>query len=117
MNTYIISIILILCATFIAACSQILLKRKAVQVHKNIFSEYLNFHVLSAYGLFGFSTIASMYALRNIPLTLLVILESSGYIFILALSGILLKEKLTIRQLVGVGLIIIGIFIFGTSSN
>ena len=105
------SIISIL-GVMIAAFSQTLLKKEAVQVHKSKLAEYINVRVIAAYILFLVSSMASMLALRYIPLSLSSILASSSYIFVTVLSYALLKERLTKRQILGMIFIISGIIIF-----
>ena len=106
------SVALMLAAVFTAACSQLLLKKAAGAVYKNRLAEYLNPRVITAYGLFTLSALGSFYALRFIPLSLMPVLESSGYVFMAALSYIFLRERLNKRQLGGMALIIAGIVLF-----
>jgi len=112
MNGVLIYACAMVTAVFIAACSQILLKKAATKEYKNLLSEYLNLRVISAYMLFGISAATSMYALRHISLTLAVILESTGYVFVAGLSWVFLREKLSLRRIFGILLILIGIIIF-----
>ena len=108
-----IFVLVMLVAVFVAACSQILLKRSANKKHANLIAEYMNLLVIGAYALFGVSTIAYMYVLRYIPMSFTVILESAGYVFVAILGWLFLGEKLNKRQLLGMGLIVLGIIIFG----
>lgn len=75
-------------------------------------AEYLNPYVISAYGLFFLSTILTMLSLRFVPLSLQPILESTSYIYITAMGYFLLKEKIGKRKLAGIGIIILGIFVY-----
>jgi len=99
-------------AVFVSSCSQILLKRAADKTYSSRIAEYLNWRVIFAYGLFGFSALVNMYVLRHIPISLAPVLESTGYIFVAVLGFRFLKEKLSIKQLFGMALIIVGIIIF-----
>ncbi|MCL2014844.1 MAG: DMT family transporter [Defluviitaleaceae bacterium] len=99
-------------ASFIATCSQMLLKHAAKKTHKNFIAEYLNRWVIGAYSLFGLATLLSMYVLRHIPLSLAPILESTAYIFVAVLGWVILKERLNKRQILGMVLIVAGIFVF-----
>ena len=110
-NVTIFSLVII-AGVFIAACSQILLKKAALKKYDSVLAEYLNWRVILAYGLFGCSAIMTMLSLRFVPLSLVPVLESAGYIFVAILSLIFLKEKLQKLQLLGIGLILLGIFIF-----
>lgn len=53
-----------------------------------------------------------MYALKVVPLSMSPILEASGYIFVAILSFAFFKEKLTKKQLIGMGMIIGGIVVY-----
>lgn len=97
---------------FVASCSQILLKTSANRQHKNRSSEYLNVRVIAAYTMFAVATVAGMFVIRYIPLSLVSVLESSSYIFVLVLSRFILKERITGRQLAGMLLILTGVLIF-----
>ena len=98
-------------STFIAAVSQILLKKSADIQYENIIKEYLNFKVILAYSLFFLSSIITFIAYRYVPLSRGVILETSGYIFVFILGFLCLKEKFSKRKLLGVVLIMMGIII------
>ena len=112
MNSIIAFSLILVCAVFISACSQILLKKEAYKEHKSLLSEYLNYRVICAYALFGVSLIVSLYVLRHIPLSLVPVIESVGYVFVTVLGWVFLKEQIRKRQLLGMGLIIVGVIIF-----
>lgn len=95
-----------------SSCSQILLKKSANIQYKSIIREYLNLRVISAYIMFFSATIFSTIAFKVIPLSLGPVLESTGYVYVSILSYIFLKEKLSIRKLLGIGTIVLGIIIF-----
>jgi len=97
---------------FVSSVSQTLLKKAASRSYGSRIQEYLNPLVISAYVLFMLSLLVNVYILKFIPLSLSPILESSGYVFVAGLSYFFLKERLSKRQLIGMGLIIIGIIIF-----
>jgi len=112
MNEILPYILIFIGAVFVAACSQILLKQAANKIHKNKISEYLNWRVIVAYGLFGTTTFTAMYLLRFIPLVLAPILESVVFIFVAFLGWVFLSEKLSKKQFCGMLLIIVGIVLF-----
>lgn len=93
----------------VSSISQILLKKSARVDYENAIKEYLNFKVIFAYGLFFLSTLLTMLALKGIPLSFGALLESLGYIYVMILSRIFLSEKITLRKIIGITLIIIGI--------
>ncbi len=98
--------------SLIAAISQIMLKKSAEKKYHSKLREYLNPLVMIAYGLFFGTTFISMYALKVVPLSMAPVLEASGYIFVAVLSYFFLKEKMTKKQLIGMGFILIGIVIY-----
>ena len=96
----------------ISSVSQIILKASANKTYSSKLKEYLNPLVMGAYAVFFGATFITMYALKEVPLSLSPILESSGYIFVTVLGWIFLKEKLSKRKLIGMGVIILGIAVF-----
>ena len=112
MNEAIVYPAIMVIMVFISSCTQILLKKSAETQYKNKLSEYLNKKVVGAYAIFGVVVAVNMYLLRFIPLSLAVVLDSFGYVFVPILSVAFLREKLNSRQILGIVLIIVGIVIF-----
>ena len=104
--------LVMVCFVFLASFSQILLKKSANSNHKNIVSEYFNPRVLIAYSLFMVSAVVNLYLLRFLPISLAATLESLGYVFVAVLSFFVLKERLNLTQVIGIGLILVGVCIF-----
>lgn len=105
-------ILLLVASVFISSVSQILLKKGAMKEHKTILEEYLNLFVISGYGLLVISTILTVMAFtgmeyKNGPVT-----ESLGYLFVMLLSSLFLKEKITKKKLLGNMIIITGVLVF-----
>lgn len=98
-----------LCSIMVASISQIILKKSAGKIYHNVLMEYLNPKVILAYGMFFISTLLTMYAYKEIPLSFGTLLEASGYIFVPILSYFFLKEKITKMKLIGAIFIIVGI--------
>ena len=107
-----ISVCILLLSVFISSVSQIILKKAANKTYDSPLKEYLNPMVIGAYGLFFCSVILTMLALRNLPLSMSPILESTGYIFVSVMGYFFLKERFSKRKLMGFALIFAGIFIF-----
>ncbi|MDD5960545.1 MAG: EamA family transporter [Methanobrevibacter wolinii] len=104
-------VFLFLFSVFIASCSQILLKKSAMQEHESFIREYLNSYVIIAYLMFFAGTLITIISYKTIPLSFGLILESAGYIFVAILSYVFLKEMLNKKQILGLVLILIGIVI------
>ena len=105
-------VLIFLLSVFIASFSQILLKKSANKEYINRWKEYFNRYVTIAYFIFFISTIITIIAYKGIELKYGPIIESVGYIFILIMSKIFLGEKITKNKLLGIFLIILGIFVF-----
>lgn len=101
-----------LLSVFISSISQVMLKLAAKKEYETKLQEYLNPFVISAYILFFGTTLLTMLALRVITLSTGVVLESTGYIFVTALSLFVLQEKLSRKKLVGIAIILTGILVY-----
>ena len=101
-----------LISVFIASCSQILLKISANKTYQKRIYEWLNPIVISAYSIFFLSMLLTNYALREVEYKYSASIESLGYLFILVLSTIILKERITKKKVMGNLIIIIGIMIY-----
>lgn len=105
-------IILFLVCVLIAAVSQVLLKKESMKPHDNIIKEYLNPLVVIAYFLFFSTTVLELIAYKKIPLSLGPVLETSSYFYITIFGMIIFKEKLNLKKVLALLLIITGILIF-----
>lgn len=109
MNSY---IALLIGSVFIATCSQIFLKTSSSIEYKSWIREYLNWRVILGYGMMVVSTILTILAFKGLDYKNGPIIESLGYIFIMILSRLFLKEKITKNKIIGNSLILFGILIF-----
>ena len=105
-------VFIFLFSVLLSSISQIILKKSAGKVYPNVIREYLNVRVICAYSLFFVSTLLTMLSYTRVPLSLGALLEAVGYIYILVLSLIFLREKITLRAVIGSFLIICGIIIY-----
>lgn len=103
---------IMLCSSFLAALSQILLKKSATKKYKNLIFEYLNLLVISGYAILLTTMLINIYAYTGIDYKLGPVLTSTNYIFVLILSKLMLNEKITIRKFIGIASIVIGILLF-----
>lgn len=109
MNSY---VFLLIASVLIASCSQIILKKSASKEYSSIIREYLNIRVIVGYGMMFISTILTIFAFKGLDYKNGPIIESLGYIFIMFLSRIFLKEKITKKKIIGNSLILLGILVF-----
>ena len=106
------SVWILVLSVFIASCSQIILKSSAGREHENMLKEYLNVRVVTGYGMMVLSTILTIIAFRGLEYKYGPVIESLGYVFVMVLGNLFLKEKITKKKLAGNALILLGIFIF-----
>ena len=104
--------IIFLTGVLVSAVSQVILKTSANKTHSSIIKEYLNLRVILAYTLFFGASLLAVTAYRHIPLSLGVVLESTGYIYIPFLSFFFLKERITKKKALGMVVIIVGILVY-----
>ncbi len=105
-------IILYLMAVMIASFSQIILKTSANKKYTRRLYEILNLYVLVAYSLFVLSMMMATLALKGMSYKYGAVMEGIGYLCVLVLSVVLLKEKVTKYRLLGNLIIVVGIIIF-----
>lgn len=105
-------VLLMVFSVAVASVSQVMLKTSSNRVHQSFLKEYCNVLVISGYGLLALSTVLTLLAFRGLEFKNAPVLESMGYVFILILSRLFLKEKITGRKLLGNLIILAGILIF-----
>lgn len=99
-------------SVMVASISQILLKKSALRPHVSWLREYMNVQVISAYLLLLMSTILTILAYRGITYKNGIMIDATGYIFIMVLSFLFFKEKITRKKLIGNVLIVIGLIVY-----
>ena len=65
-----------------------------------------------AYLLFFGATVINIFALKYVPLSLVPVIESTGYVFVSFFSYAILKERIRKRKVIGMAIIILGVLIF-----
>lgn len=105
-------LLLFLFSVFLAAVSQVLLKKAAMRKHDSIISEYLDWRVLCGYSLFFVCSLLTMIAYRGIPLSLGPVLESTSYLYVTIFGVVFFHEKLNKRKLFALALIMFGILLY-----
>ncbi len=105
-------IIVWIISVLISSIAQVMLKVEANKEHESRLKEYLNPMVIIAYGIFFLSTFLTMYALKYVPLTYSPIIEPLSYIFVPVIGVLVLKEKISKRRVLGIGIMLVGIVIF-----
>lgn len=107
-----IAVFLLFVAVFISSISQIILKKSANKDYNSFIRSYLNLRVICAYGIIFAAVLIDLFAFKYVPVSVVPVIESSSYFFIIILSRIFLHEKLTLKQIIGVSIIMIGVFLY-----
>lgn len=102
----------LLLGVFISAISQVMLKKAAMKKHDSVIKEYLNPLVIFAYVLFVGITFLSILAYKGIPLSMGPILEATSYIYVTIFGVAIFKEKMNLKKVVALGMIIVGIVVY-----
>ena len=74
--------------------------------------EYFNKNVIIAYITFILATFLSIYAYKGIPLSMGAVLESTSYLYITIFGSYFFKEQITMRKIIAIVLIVVGIVIY-----
>lgn len=109
MNPY---VLLLIASNIIASSSQILLKKSAGKKYSSFIREYLNIFVIAGYGMMMLSLYMTMCSYAGLDYTNVPLLESMGYIFVMILSRIFFKEKITKNKVIGMLFILGGILVY-----
>lgn len=105
----------LLCMLFsvsIASVSQILLKKSTFQKYDSVIREYLNPWVIGGYGMLFLSMTISIYAYSGVDFKNGPVIEALGNVFVPVLSWLVFRERLSIRKIVGILCIMLGIVVF-----
>ncbi|MFV0528656.1 MAG: EamA family transporter [Lachnospiraceae bacterium] len=105
-------LLLMFAGTFFSAFSQLLLKKSADREYKSWIYSYLNWRVITAYGIFFTVLLLNTWAYTRVEFKYGPVVDTCTYVFVMLLSFFMLKEKFTKRKLLGNLLIIVGIFIY-----
>lgn len=103
---------LMIVAVFCSSTSQIILKKAASKTYDSLIKEYMNFPVIFSYAIFFLATLMTVFALRYVPLSMAPIIDSIGYIFVIILGRLFLKEHITRKQYIGSAIIVLGVLVF-----
>lgn len=109
MNWYLMILIL---SVVIASFAQILLKKGAQKHYSSPIREYLNIYVISGYGMMFLSMFITIIAYSGLEFTNVPVIESLGYVMVMLLGYLFFQEKITKRKLLGMAVIMCGIFVY-----
>ena len=99
----------------LSSLSQVLLKKSSGETRKRLIFEYLNVKVCVAYSVIFVCAILTVYALKGMDYKYVTAIESLSYILIMLFSRLFLKEKITLRKMIGNCVIVLGVLIFSVN--
>lgn len=109
--------ILFLGGILMASTGQLLMKKGALLgQERTLLRSFLNPFTIAGYLLMLGSTVINTIALKTLPLHMTVTLAPLGYAVVVALSAVLLRERIERHHLAGMAVILAGIVIFNLSS-
>ncbi len=112
MNNSTTSVIIFIIGAFLTAISQTLLKVSANKSHDSQVKEYFNPLVITSYAILAFTLCINIIGYQWIEYKYGSVINCLSYVFIMFLGFGFLKEKLTLKKVVGNVLIVIGIIVF-----
>lgn len=104
--------LIMLGGTFFSALSQILLKQSANKDYPTPLKEYLNWRVITAYGLFFGILLLNTWCYTQVDMRYGPVIDTAAYVFVLILSRVILKERITRGKIIGNLIIILGIIVY-----
>lgn len=107
-----IYLLLALIGQIIASFSQILLKKSSGKEYSSFIRQYLNVLVICGYGMLGISMLISVVCYSGLEYMQVVIIEPIGYVIVMFLSRLFFGEKITMRKIIGMGVLLSGIVVF-----
>lgn len=105
-------LLIALSSVTIASFSQVLLKMGAGKSYPSKIREYLNFYVITGYGMLFISMVLTIVAYSHLSYLSVPVVEAVGYILVPVLSYFIFKEKLSKRKVLGIIFILAGIVVY-----
>lgn len=97
---------------FVASLAQVLLKKSAQQKYDNLIKEYFNWKVILGYVMMFSATLCTVFAYKVIPISLGLVLDSMGYIFVTVFGYFFFKESMSWKRFSALFLIVSGILVY-----
>ena len=107
-------LLLALLSVTIASFSQVMLKLGAGKTYNSKIREYLNFYVITGYGMLFISMVLTIVVYSRLSYLSVPVVEAVGYILVPVLSYFIFKERLSKRKIIGILCILLGIMIYYT---
>lgn len=107
-------LLLALLSVTIASFSQVMLKLGAGKTYSSKIKEYLNFYVITGYGMLFVSMVLTIVVYSHLSYLSVPVVEAVGYVLVPVLSYFIFKEKLSKRKVAGILCILLGVMIYYT---
>ena len=107
-------LLLALLSVTIASFSQVMLKLGAGKTYSSKIREYLNFYVITGYGMLFVSMVLTIVVYSRLSYLSVPVVEAVGYVLVPVLSYFIFKEKLSKRKVAGILCILLGVVIYYT---
>lgn len=107
-----ISIGLMIIAAFLAALSQVFLKKSAMITRRKRINEFANPLVITGYTILILTMAINILAYRQVDYKVGPILNATSYIFVTFLSFLFFKERITKSKMIGCLLIMGGVLLY-----
>lgn len=105
--------LIVILSVFAAACAQMLLKQGARREYAPWWRQYINPWVIGGYSIMACSLVLNIWCMsKGVQVKEVSVIESMSYLFVPVLAFMLFKEKLTVRKICAIGIIIGGVIIF-----
>ncbi|MEA2163917.1 MAG: hypothetical protein QOK37_2044 [Thermoanaerobaculia bacterium] len=102
----------------LASVGQLLMKKGALRGRRrSLLESFCDPFTIAGYTLMVCSTVTSTIALKTLPLKDAISLQPLGYILVVILSMVVLREKMARRQAVGLILVLAGMIIFNLEGS
>ena len=105
--------LIVILSVMAAAGAQMLLKKAATIHYPSFWQQYVNPWVIGGYAIMGLAMLANIFAMsKGVQLKEVGIIESLSYLFVPVLAFFIFGEKLSVRKVCAIGVIVVGIVIF-----
>lgn len=110
------SMLLVFAASVVGSFGAVFLKLGAARINKSLLS-FFNSRLALGVALFLGSSVFYTLGIKGGQLSILYPMVSLGYLWTLLWARLFFKEAFTVQKFVGLGLILVGVFLVGMGAN
>jgi drug/metabolite transporter (DMT)-like permease len=108
-----VHIALAMLAVLLTACSHLLFKTGSkTNARGGLLSVYLNRFAVSAYLLLFLVTFLNLFAYGKLDMRYALLIQPFTFVLICVFSMVFLRERMTPRQVLGAGIIVLGVLVY-----